>query len=390
MEIKFAVTKEGRKALVKTVGEIIGWAPVYKGAPSFAFAVNNYIIDRDGTLIYDERTSEEDVRRLLAELSARGFMCEVGSVSRPTADTESDDACVFHAPISGDASGAGEPAKKTIIVDMPFFNDTALDNLRKLIGGKAALIRKAIGADDLTVAVIGGALHFNWFHPKFTERELDAYKQFVTALCITAKNQKRVTMKESAVESEKFAFRCFLLKLGFIGEEFASARKVLLARLSGNSSFKSDDHTTRRPRSGPTAADSGGENHTMPAVRYDAETSTIAVSAAVPARCGECPYHCYYTDGQLCSDAGDIVDTSNRAPDSYTHYCLNAPSGYRKLKHATAWSGFEPVPKWCPLRTAEANVIREEADNAATLAETLADAEFIHSVNMLFEAEGGI
>jgi hypothetical protein len=77
MEVKFTnVTKEERKALVAAVGEIVGWAAVYKGAPSFAFVVNNYTIDRSGTLIYDERTDTEDVRRLLTGLTERGFMFE--------------------------------------------------------------------------------------------------------------------------------------------------------------------------------------------------------------------------------------------------------------------------------------------------------------------------
>jgi len=314
MEIKFNVTKEERKALVKMVGEVTGWAPVYKGAPSFAFAVNNYTIDKDGTLIYDVRTEESDVRSLLAELSARGFVHEgiVGAVvptdaehaEAVTEDTSASDTLPAETgqgedsedSMSGEVSDSDAPAKKTIVVDT-LLGDSALDNLRKLIGGKSALIKKAIGADDLTVAVIGGAVHFHWFNPDSTETELDAYKQFVSALCLTAKNQKRVTMKESAVESEKFAFRCFLLKLGFIGDEFASARKVLLAKLSGNGSFKSGDHTTRKPRGGPTADDSGGET-------------------------------------------GEVAN------------------------------------------------VREDADNATTLAETLADVELIHGVNMLFEAEG--
>lgn len=81
MEIKFNVTKEERKALVKAVGEIAGWAPVYKGAPSFAFAVDDYIIDRRGTLIYDERSEAEDVWHLLAGLSERGFTYEGATVS---------------------------------------------------------------------------------------------------------------------------------------------------------------------------------------------------------------------------------------------------------------------------------------------------------------------
>ena len=249
MEIRFVVSKEERKALVKAVGEITGCEPVYQGTPSFAFAVGNYIIDRCGTLIYDEQMCAEDVRQLLTELSVRGFTYEgAHELDASVPEHEASTLC--------DGSDTEIIANKTIIIDMPLFNDTALDNLRKLIGGKAALIKKAIGADDLTVAVIGDALHFNWFHHDSTEAELEAYKQFVSALCLTAKKQKRVTMKESAVDSEKFAFRCFLLRLGFIGPEYASARKILLTKLSGSGSFKSESSKSRMTHSDCCAEES--------------------------------------------------------------------------------------------------------------------------------------
>ena len=54
-----------------------------------------------------------------------------------------------------------------------------------------------------------------------------------------AKTAKRVTAKEKDTDNEKYAFRCFLLRLGFIGDEFKGARKILLSRLSGSSAFKS-------------------------------------------------------------------------------------------------------------------------------------------------------
>jgi hypothetical protein len=38
---------------------------------------------------------------------------------------------------------------------------------------------------------------------------------------------------------EKYAFRCFLLRLGFIGDEYKKSRKILLKNLSGSSAFKS-------------------------------------------------------------------------------------------------------------------------------------------------------
>ncbi|GHU50206.1 hypothetical protein AGMMS49975_00770 [Clostridia bacterium] len=56
---------------------------------------------------------------------------------------------------------------------------------------------------------------------------------FVSALCVTAKKQKRVIIRGTE-SSDKFAFRCFLLKLGFIGTEYKQARSILLSRLTGN------------------------------------------------------------------------------------------------------------------------------------------------------------
>ena len=54
-----------------------------------------------------------------------------------------------------------------------------------------------------------------------------------------ARTQKRVTATERTIENEKYAFRCFLLRLGFIGDEFKSARKILLRNFTGSSAFKS-------------------------------------------------------------------------------------------------------------------------------------------------------
>ena len=51
--------------------------------------------------------------------------------------------------------------------------------------------------------------------------------------------KKRVTAKPKAYENEKYAFRCFLLRLGLIGAEYKTSRKILLKNLSGNSSWKS-------------------------------------------------------------------------------------------------------------------------------------------------------
>jgi hypothetical protein len=43
---------------------------------------------------------------------------------------------------------------------------------------------------------------------------------------------------EKKVDNEKYAFRCFLLRLGFIGAEYKTDRKILLKNLTGSSAFK--------------------------------------------------------------------------------------------------------------------------------------------------------
>lgn len=54
-----------------------------------------------------------------------------------------------------------------------------------------------------------------------------------------SKEQKRITATEKTVDNEKYAFRCFLLRLGFIGDEYKADRKILLKNLKGSSAFKS-------------------------------------------------------------------------------------------------------------------------------------------------------
>ena len=67
---------------------------------------------------------------------------------------------------------------------------------------------------------------------------VQAYTHFISALCEMSKNAKRVTATEKAVDNEKYAFRCFLLRLGFIGAEYKTERKILLKNLTGSSAFK--------------------------------------------------------------------------------------------------------------------------------------------------------
>ena len=51
--------------------------------------------------------------------------------------------------------------------------------------------------------------------------------------------QKRISAKQKEIVNEKYEFRCFLLRLGLIGDEYKAQRKFLLKNLSGSAAFKS-------------------------------------------------------------------------------------------------------------------------------------------------------
>lgn len=133
----------------------------------------------------------------------------------------------------------------TVSLPMDGFTELALDNLKKLLEAKGTLIQKALGADRLTVETSEDRVSFPWWDHLPGNDETQAYMAFIAALCAMAKEAKRVTAKEPDAESEKYAFRCFLLRLGFIGADSKAQRKLLLQKLSGSSAFRTAEEARK-------------------------------------------------------------------------------------------------------------------------------------------------
>ena len=68
--------------------------------------------------------------------------------------------------------------------------------------------------------------------------QLKAYIQFCLALCQMAKDAYGASARPQQNENPKYAMRTWLLRLGFIGDEFKTARDVLTRKLSGDASFR--------------------------------------------------------------------------------------------------------------------------------------------------------
>ena len=68
--------------------------------------------------------------------------------------------------------------------------------------------------------------------------EMKAYIQLCLAMSELAKELSYASPKPQQTDNEKYAFRCWMLRLGFIGEEFATAREILTRNLAGDAAFR--------------------------------------------------------------------------------------------------------------------------------------------------------
>lgn len=221
MVIKYNVTGADRKRLVTTLSKITGVKAKYLGMPSMAYEVGDFIIDKDGTLELAGKADSEEIERVAGHLASEGFIAE-----EEISATE------------GRQTAASEEFGLTVSMPRSNFSEGALENLQALVEAKGELIRHALDVEELPIEISEDEVSFPWFEELPTPEEIKAYTHFISALSEMAINQKRITVKEKEVENEKYAFRCFLLRLGFIGKDYKDERKILLRNLTGSSAFK--------------------------------------------------------------------------------------------------------------------------------------------------------
>ncbi|MEK5440114.1 MULTISPECIES: hypothetical protein [Paenibacillus] len=289
------MNRKSRKELVKVLSNHFGVQPRYMGAPSFTYAFETsngiYVVDQNGKVI-DSEANLVDLESLLNGLSVSGVaaFADPEDPSNPVAPAEPE-ASNDHAP-SVEAEAPPEPAVPSeqsessitdleITVELEGHTGLTLRNLVNLIYSRQALIARALGYNgniieepfitaihDRTVDTseklmekiaevanlcpgIGfdfenRKLTFKFFHGELNAEKVQAYTQFVDLLNQTAKTLKYASFKSKDNDNDKFTFRLFLIRLGMVGEEYKTARKVLLDKLEGNSAFRSGSKPEKR------------------------------------------------------------------------------------------------------------------------------------------------
>lgn len=220
MEAYYNVRGAARKELVAAIERLTGEKAKYLGMPSAAYQIGDYKVAKDGTLSWPD-LNDADLELLSKRELMLESLCEAGyEASFPGYEEEQENT----------TDGLG------LMVTVPL-EKVNLENLECLLEAKGELIKKALQTENLKFVKDENSISFPWFK-EATPEEVAAYTKFISAICEMSVSQKRVTAKPRKDENEKYAFRCFLLRLGFIGDEFKTDRKILLQHLDGSSAFK--------------------------------------------------------------------------------------------------------------------------------------------------------
>ena len=235
-----------RKDVVKAVSAILGQPSRYLGVPTCAYEVGNCTIDRSGAVeTEDEKTAE----------LVRAGLLEQGLIETP--HTEADETTVS-IPVEG-------------------MSAEGLKNLVFLTRSKQYLINRAFAEDvfrvptalveELGSTEIPDAETFLQTFQNHAEGcrgisfpdgkaaftlpavsdpgMIKAFTHLTAAMVRQAKEQKRISPKETIEENEKYYMRIWLLRLGFGGAEGKEIRDLLMKKLKGHSAFRTEENKQR-------------------------------------------------------------------------------------------------------------------------------------------------
>lgn len=271
-----------RKDVVKAVSGILGQPAKYLGVPTCAYQIGDCTIDKKGAVVTeDEKTAE----LVTAGLLEQGFI------------------------------GSPEPEADETAVSIPVEGITAegLKNLVFLTRSKQYLIGRAFAEDVFRVPTalveeLGSTeipdaetflqtfqnhadgcrgISFQDGKVTFTLPTVDdpdmikAFTHLTAAMVQQAKEQKRISPRETIEENEKYYMRIWLLRLGFGGAEGKEIRDLLMKKLKGHSAFRTEENKQRWQEARRNEREAAKRQEQAPVEQQEAEPAEVTADAAL-------------------------------------------------------------------------------------------------------------
>ena len=293
--LRFTMNITDRKTLVKRLEELTGEKPKYTGMPRCAYETSEFTVLKDGTLECADGAPEEVTNTLLAEGFIQGEEIPaeeenaqetansdeettVQDAYNPSEETTAQEITDSDEDIAAQETDAPEEETTiqegdgvTVSVPMDRHGANSLRNLINLMYTRASLLNKALGTsfrvdedviealkelpESATVADVMycvGEDEAEGFQidedtitfgplPDATPERVRAFTELIGKMNMQALTQNRILAKPVNDESEKYALRIWLIRLGMNGPEYKEARKVLMQNLSGSAAFRNDE-----------------------------------------------------------------------------------------------------------------------------------------------------
>ncbi|MGO5292754.1 virulence protein [Bilifractor sp. LCP19S3_H10] len=241
MKANYNLTGTKRKELVHAIEEITGDKAQYMRMPTCAYEIGDITVDKDGGVSCSD---EEKMQMVMKALNEKGFTAEGeqedGKAEQPEQESTTDqEATTEQEPSTEEEKESSNLDKNepALTISLPLASAN-VGTLMNLISAKESLIKKALGITNTRINITDEKIEFPWFDRELTPEETNAYLLFLTQLCKLSKELKHASSKPVETDNEKYAFRTWLLRMGFIGPDFKKARKILLKNLSGSSAFR--------------------------------------------------------------------------------------------------------------------------------------------------------
>lgn len=221
-----------RKEMVNALGEHLGIKPQYLGAPSFAYQVGEFTVDRQG-IIANKVGEEVELRSILAgedptverDITAIEVTVPLDGHDGKTLTNLVNMVCSKQALIKKALSLEGNMVEQGLMEKLKEGEPTTIEEFLSL--AKSSTSGITFNLEGITFTSIN------------TEPEaIKAFTDLVGLLNVKAKELKYASPKPVDTDNEKYTFRAWIMRLRMLGPEYKITRKILLQNLSGNTAFR--------------------------------------------------------------------------------------------------------------------------------------------------------
>lgn len=244
----FKVTQLERKQVTSVIADTIGEQAKYAGAPSFNYNVGGWTIDKQGIATSPETGFQDEhatLRRVLDALNIAGAKAEENLTVTLPIDGHNGNSLrnLVNLIWSKQTLIQKALARYEVILPPSFvkaINEVPIDTLEDFV----SVVNNAIesgditGHSDLDIDLVDKSISFSFFNASLDAEEVHAFGILCFQLNEQAIKLKFSSTKQKEAANDRYAFRCFLLKLGFIGAEYKAARKILISKLDGNAAYR--------------------------------------------------------------------------------------------------------------------------------------------------------